>query len=431
MSSKRRNDEDEGNDESGRQPPKKIAAIAASGAAPARASPARSVAASATSAASAASAASGAGDAAASVAGAGAGASNVHNPDDCDNILRYSINTLKTIGCTPLVIGYDVSVVPPARITAKYVESAATAEFMATEGRVYHALSNQPHPHMPRIRCCLRASDGKQRSYVISDAYFGDMQSCMRARQYSPFPEVQALGLFSQLVDALVYCHSNRIVLRDMKLGKVMFSDANHTSIVIADLTNAIIMPASVNVVYDQQGSPAYVAPEILTGRPYDPFKADIWSLGVMFYVLLFGIYPFRDARPAVLFQKITNGTIEFPPESTVPINTKKLVLCMLSRNPALRPSIAEIRQSLVISGNEPGGAMQVSVVLSGAMNSMISMSAASAVSSGSAAGAGAAGAGAGAAAVTPVMPVVAVAARPPVTPDEPQDECVVPVYIP
>ena len=207
-----------------------------------------------------------------------------------------------------------------------------------------------------------------------------------------------------------------------------MFSDANHTSIVIADLTNAIIMPASVNVVYDQQGSPAYVAPEILSGRPYDPFKADIWSLGVMFYVLLFGIYPFRDARPAVLFKKITTGPIEFPPESTVPINTKKLVLCMLSRNPALRPSIAEIRQSLVISGNEPGGAMQVSVVLSGAMNSMISMSAASAVSSGDGAGAACAAAGA---AVTTVMPVVAVAARPPVTPDEPQDEGVVPVYIP
>jgi serine/threonine protein kinase len=402
MTSKRRND---GNDGNGRRPSKKLPASSTG----------------ATGATGAASASATADTGAASFAtGTGAVASVIGNLADHDNISRYSINTLKTIGDTPLVMGYDVSVVPPERITAKYVESSATAAFMATEGRVYHALSNQPHPHMPHVRCCLRASDGKERSYVISDAYFGDLQSYMRSLQLeeSHLPEAQALCLFSQLVDALVYCHSNRIVLRDMKLGKVMFSDANHTRIVIADLTNAVIMPVSVNVVHDQQGSPAYVAPEVLSGRPYDPFKTDIWSLGIMMFVLLTGRYPFRDVRPSVLFHKIANGLIEFPADSSVSTETKNLVLYMLTRNPALRPSIEEIRKSLVISGDEPGGAMQVSVVLSGAM------------SSAAAAAAAAATAGtAGASAAIPVMPVTAVVAR--VIPDEPQDEGVVPVFTP
>jgi serine/threonine protein kinase len=271
------------------------------------------------------------------------------NLDDMDNIKHYTINTLRTIGCTPLVMGYDVSVVPPARITAKFVESDATAAFMATEGRVYHALSNQPHPNMPHIRCCLTASDGEQRSYVISDAYFGDLQSHMRSLQGSPLSEARVLSLFSQMVDALVYCHSNRIVLRDMKLGKVMFSDANHTRIVIADLTNAIIMPVSVNVVHDQQGSPAYVAPEVLSGRPHDPFKTDIWSLGVMLFVLLSGRYPFRDPRPAVLFRLITIGPIEVPED--FPPAARALVIQMLSRDPTLRPTIQQIRDNLWVSG--------------------------------------------------------------------------------
>ena len=272
------------------------------------------------------------------------------NLDDMDNIKHYRINTLRTIGgSTPLVMGYDVSIVPPERITVKFVESVATPAFMATEGRLYHALSNQPHPNMPRVRSCLRASDGKERAYVVFDAYFGDLQSYMRSRQDSPLPEAQVLSLFSQLVVALVYCHSNRIALRDMKLGKVMFSDAEHTRIVIADLTNAGFMPVSVNVVHDKQGSPAYVAPEILSGRPYDPFKADIWSLGVMLFVLLSGRYPFMDSRPAVLFRKITNGPIDIP--ETFPPAARDLVIQMLSRNPALRPTIQEIKDNLWVSG--------------------------------------------------------------------------------
>jgi serine/threonine protein kinase len=280
--------------------------------------------------------------------------------DNTDNIKNYSIKTDRTIGSTPLVIGYDVSVVPPARITAKFVESDATAAFMATEGRVYHALSNQPHPNMFNVRCCLRASDGKERTYVISDAGYGDLQSYMRSRQDSPLPEAQALTLFSQLVDALVYCHRNRIVLRDMKLSKVMFSDANHTRIVITDLTNAIIMPVSVNVVHDQQGSPAYVAPEVLSGRPYDPFKTDIWSLGVMLFVLLSGRYPFRDARPSVLFRKITVGPIEVPED--FPPAARALVIQMLSRDPALRPTIQQIKDNLWVSGGVAAAPVAVPV---------------------------------------------------------------------
>ena len=275
--------------------------------------------------------------------------------NNMDNIKTYSINTTRKIGITPLVIGYDVSVVPPARITVKFVEFIDTNAFMDTEGRLYYILSNELHENMPNVRCCLRASDGNQRSYVIFNPYYGDLYSYMRSRNGVLLPEVQAISLFSQLVDALVYCHTHRIVLRDMKLGKIMFSDANHTRIVIADLTNAIILNQSVNMVYDQCGSPSYVAPEILSGQPYDPFKSDIWSLGVMLFVLLSGKYPFQDPTPIGLFHKITCGPIDVPLH--FPDEARYLVLQMLSRNPAQRPSIAEIRQNIWVNSGVAGAA--------------------------------------------------------------------------
>jgi len=296
------------------------------------------------------------GASAASAASAATQLNEVINLEDMDHIVTFSIHTLKTIERTPLVIGYDVSTVPPGRITAKYVESTNRHAFMTTEGRVYYVLSNHPHPNMPQVLRCLQASDGKERTYIIFLPYFGVLKSYLNTHKDQPLSEAEVLNLFSQLVAAVEYCHRNRIALRDMKLEKVMFSDPEHTRIVIADLTNAVVMPASVNVVHDQQGSPAYVAPEILSGRPYDPFKADIWSLGVMLFVLLSGgNYPFRDPRPAMLFRKITNGPIEVPTD--FPVNARDLVLQMLTRNPAFRPSIEDIRQSLWVSGGGAGGA--------------------------------------------------------------------------
>ena len=211
---------------------------------------------------------------------------------------------------------------------------------MEGEGEIYYKLHSQPHPNMPTIRACLRASDGKERSYVIFDPYYGDLQSYLKSNE---LPVSKAQTFFAQLVDAVDYCHTHNISLRDMKLGKVMFANKQQTHLVIADLTNARMLHPDVRIVYDKQGSPAYVAPEVLTQGSYDSFKADIWSLGVMLYILLTKRYPFRDVCPAALLQKITREPIDIP--ATVPAEAKAVLLQMMNRNPAFRPSIHNIKQ--------------------------------------------------------------------------------------
>lgn len=262
-----------------------------------------------------------------------------------DNIKHYSIETNKPIGCTPLVSGYDVSVVPPRPITCKLVEFVNTNAFLEDEGRLYYSLLNDPHPNMPNIEACLRASDGPRRSYVIFKNYYGDLQSFMRnlEKEDGVLEESKLQSFFSQLVDAVEYCHTHHISLRDMKLGKIMFSNEQQTKLVIADLSNAQLLHPDVRFVYDQRGSPAYVAPEVLTRRPCDPYKTDIWSLGIILYVLATKSYPFRDIHPAKLFQKITSEPLDIP--ASVPAEAKELLLQMLNRNPVFRPTIQNIKQ--------------------------------------------------------------------------------------
>lgn len=71
-------------------------------------------------------------------------------------------------------------------------------------------------------------------------------------------------------------------------------------------------MKSDKEVMYDQCGTPAYIAPEIITGKGYRGFKVDMWSAGVCLYVMLFGSVPFRGSDMQELHRNIVNGTLDF-----------------------------------------------------------------------------------------------------------------------
>lgn len=276
-----------------------------------------------------------------------------------DNFNQYSFDTRQPIGFTQLYQGYDLTLSSssPEKVTCRYVELADFERFMKGEGIIYYVLKAYPHKHMPTIRICVKSIDGKKRAYVVFNQYYGDLQSYIDSLNGVPIPEATVRNWFSQLVDAVKYCHLHRISLRDMKLSKVMFADAARTQLVIADLTNAMVVPNSVHVVHDLKGSPFYVAPEVLYRCPCDPFKTDIWSLGVMLFVLLTGYYPFQDDTPAALFRKITSADAILIPNH-LSSDAQSLLIQMLNRIPSLRSTIAEIKakaESWVMSGSFQG----------------------------------------------------------------------------
>ena len=96
------------------------------------------------------------------------------------------------------------------------------------------------------------------------------------------------------------------------------------------------------NLAKTMLGSPIYMAPEILKGEPYTS-KADIWSLGVILYEMLYGFCPYQSNSIAQLINTIDTKSIEMPEETKVSDKTKKLIKKMLTKDYFRRISWVEL----------------------------------------------------------------------------------------
>src|SRR6202035_2542654 len=110
-----------------------------------------------------------------------------------------------------------------------------------------------------------------------------------------------------QIVYALNYAHSFSIVHRDLKPENILIHSLNPPLIKIADWGMAAFAPPSLQL-ETCCGSPHYVSPEIVQGKKYEGNATDIWSCGVILYVLLTGRVPFDGENLSVLLAKVLAG---------------------------------------------------------------------------------------------------------------------------
>ncbi|ETW02638.1 CAMKK protein kinase, variant [Aphanomyces invadans] len=145
---------------------------------------------------------------------------------------------------------------------------------------------------------------------------------------------------------ALEYLHANHICHRDIKPENVLVTDTGFYKLgdfgvaymfTEDDASNALQLKST-------EGTYHFLAPECTTGEPYDPFKVDIWALGVTLYAMLFGTVPFgahADSVPGIL-ASIRDDPLVIPDES-IPSDLQALVLAMLDKSPWTRISIGDI----------------------------------------------------------------------------------------
>ncbi|XP_012489261.1 serine/threonine-protein kinase SAPK1 isoform X3 [Gossypium raimondii] len=162
------------------------------------------------------------------------------------------------------------------------------------------------------------------------------------------FSEDEARFFFQQLISGVCYCHAMQICHRDLKLENTLLDGSTAPRLKICDFGY------SKSSVFHSQpkstvGTPAYIAPEVLSRKQYDGKIADVWSCGVTLYVMLVGAYPFEDPEDPKNFrktiQRILSVHYSIPDYVRVSKECKHLLSRIFVADPEKRISIPEIKQ--------------------------------------------------------------------------------------
>jgi 5'-AMP-activated protein kinase catalytic alpha subunit len=160
------------------------------------------------------------------------------------------------------------------------------------------------------------------------------------------FIEEQARFYFRQLIEGVAYCHAQGVCHRDLKPENLLLDENNNLKISDFGLSALYNGPgeeqqARGTLLHTTCGTPNYVAPEVLADKGYDGRAADIWSIGVILYVLLAGFLPFDEPTMSALFRKIQKAEFSYPSWFTAEV--RALLDKVLVPKPGQRLKIEDI----------------------------------------------------------------------------------------
>ncbi|XP_027072795.1 CBL-interacting serine/threonine-protein kinase 6 [Coffea eugenioides] len=156
--------------------------------------------------------------------------------------------------------------------------------------------------------------------------------------------EEVARNYFQQLMSAIDFCHSRGVYHRDLKPENLLLDEDGNLKVTDFGLSAFTDHLRQDGLLHTTCGTPAYVAPEVIGKKGYDGARADIWSCGVILFVLLAGYLPFQDDNLVSMYRKIYRGDFKCPPWLSP--EARKLITKMLDPNPSTRVSISKIMDS-------------------------------------------------------------------------------------
>jgi len=161
------------------------------------------------------------------------------------------------------------------------------------------------------------------------------------------FKEEQAREFFAQMLDAVKYLHSQGIAHRDLKPENILVKSAHEDIIKLSDFGLSRIVDETTKM-KTMCGTPQYVAPEILTNSDTSGYgkACDLWSLGVILYIMLVGYPPFNDTKESQtpLFEQVKNAEYDFDPDfwSEISESAKDLIRNLLVVDPQKRYAVED-----------------------------------------------------------------------------------------
>ncbi|KAF1318650.1 Camk/camk1 protein kinase, partial [Globisporangium splendens] len=235
-----------------------------------------------------------------------------YKKDECSKYYKLG----KTLGTGSFAtVKSAISKADNSRWAVKCIDKASLAaedeEALRVEVEVLQLVQ---HPNIVRLR---EVFDCQKTFYMVMEEMSGGelFDRIVEKEKYSEkkkYLEKEASSVVKNLAGALLYCHDKGIAHRDLKPENLLYRCTDEDAeIKIADFGLAKLVKGD-SLMQTACGTPGYVAPEILEGRPYGA-EVDLWSLGVIAYILLCGFPPFYDENNAALFASIKSGVFDYP----------------------------------------------------------------------------------------------------------------------
>lgn len=206
------------------------------------------------------------------------------------------------------------------------------------------------HPHIIRLYDFF--IEPSTYYLVMEQMSGGELFDRIVAKAY--YNEKEARDTCKILLEAMEHMHRNHVAHRDLKPENLLLvSKDDDSAVKIADFGFAKKVYEQCSLT-TQCGTPGYVAPEILEGTPYDE-RADMWSVGVILYILLGGYPPFIENTQRDLFRKIRRGEYEFHEEywGTVSTEAKELISSLLTVKASKRLDAVQALENSWITGDD------------------------------------------------------------------------------
>ncbi|XVF29690.1 hypothetical protein REPUB_Repub15cG0143800 [Reevesia pubescens] len=208
--------------------------------------------------------------------------------------------------------------------------------FMAQVKREISIMRRLRHPNIVKL---IEVLATKTKIYFVMEfAKGGELFTRISRGRFS---EDLSRRYFQQLISAVGFCHSRGVFHRDLKPENLLLDENWNLKITDFGLSAVTDQVRPDGLLHTICGTPAYVAPEILAKKGYDGAKVDVWSCGIVLYVLHAGYLPFNDHNLMVMYRRIYKGEFRFP-KWTSP-DLRRFICRLLDTNPDTRITVDEI----------------------------------------------------------------------------------------
>ncbi|KAK9706812.1 hypothetical protein RND81_07G153100 [Saponaria officinalis] len=150
---------------------------------------------------------------------------------------------------------------------------------------------------------------------------------------------------FQQLISAVSFCHTRGVYHRDLKPENLLLDEHGDLKVSDFGLSTVSDQIQQDGLFHTFCGTPAYVAPEVLSRKGYNAAKVDVWSCGVVLFVLMAGYLPFHDTNIMTMYRKIYKGEFRCPRWFSAEL--VKLLVRLLDTNPETRITLPEVMENV------------------------------------------------------------------------------------